>query len=263
MNKKGSLVLIGGNEDKTRNKEVLKEIVQVNQAKKVVIVPSASKYYPRQLGEKYQIAFRDLGAETIDVLDIRSREEADKEEHFKLLNDAECIFFTGGDQVRLVEMLSETKLLYLIKQRYENGCTLAGTSAGAAAASNPMIYDGDEMGFLKGSVNHTEGFGFIENITIDTHFLVRGRIARLAQFLLRGYSDIGIGIAEDTAIIYSPKETIRVVGNGMITLINSKNLQYTDYQQTKIDEQFTSDGYTLSFLAPEAIYDLKKCKIIQ
>ena len=195
---KGHLVLIGGNEDKVRNREILQRIVNINNVKNIAVIPTASRYYPRQLGDKYRSAFSKLGVKKIEILDIRSAKEADREENYEKIQASDCIFFTGGDQVRLVEILQNTKLLQVIKDEYQNGKTIAGTSAGAAAASNPMIFDGDEMGFLKGSVNHGEGFGFIENFTVDTHFITRGRISRLTQFLLRGYSNFGIGFAEDT-----------------------------------------------------------------
>jgi cyanophycinase len=255
---KGHLILIGGSEDKVKNKDVLKEVILCNHAKKIVVIPTASKYYPNELGEKYVRAFMDLGAEQIDVLDIRTREEADLDSHFEKINSADCIFFTGGDQVRLAEILFETKLLYLIKQKYLHGTTIAGTSAGAAIAGNMMIFDGDEMGFMKGSVNHSAGFGFLEDITIDTHFLARGRISRLAQFLLRGYSHLGIGIAEDTCLIIYPDFKVKSVGASMVTFINSKNMIYTDYPETKIDEPFTSIGFQISFFAPGMEYDLRK-----
>jgi cyanophycinase len=258
--KKGHLILIGGSEDKVRNKDVLKEVWQTNKAKKVAIIPTASKYYPRELGEKYSSAFQDLGAEKIEVLDIRTREEADSEKNCKIIQEAECIFFTGGDQVRLVEIFSETRLLHLIKQQFEAGATISGTSAGAAAAGNMMIFDGDEMGFMKGSVNHSEGFGFLDDVTVDTHFLARGRISRLAQFLLRGYSHLGIGIAEDTGLIIYPDEKIKAIGSGMVTFINSSNITFTDYPETKIDEPFSSLGFQLSFFASGMEYDLRKLK---
>ncbi|MCD4819319.1 MAG: cyanophycinase [Candidatus Cloacimonetes bacterium] len=260
---KGHLVLIGGNEDKIRNREILHAIVKINNVQNIAVIPTASRYYPRQLGDKYKSAFKNLGVKKIELLDIRTAQEADKEENFEKIKSADCIFFTGGDQVRLVDILQKTKLLQVIKDEYQMGKTVAGTSAGAAAASNPMIFDGDEMGFLKGSVNHSEGFGFINNFTVDTHFITRGRISRLTQFLLRGYSNFGIGLAEDTGIILYPNNQFEVIGSHIVTILNSENVKFTNYKETNIDERFTTDGFQLGFLSPGTIYDINKKSVIK
>ncbi|MDD3051894.1 MAG: cyanophycinase, partial [Candidatus Cloacimonetes bacterium] len=222
----------------------------------------ASRYYPYELGDKYRDVFGQLGIERVEVIDIRYKEEAEAESHLNILDESDCVFFTGGDQVRLMEILGGTKFLDKLRLRLNAGMTVAGTSAGAAVMSNPMIFDGDEMGFLKGSVNHGDGFGIIDGITVDTHFLVRNRIPRLVQFLLRGHGNIGVGIAEDTGIIISPDMTSRVIGTGMVTIINSSKVSFTDYKTTKIDEQFTSTGFEISFLAPGAKFDFKTNRII-
>ena len=196
-------------------------------------------------------------------MNIRRKEDVDKPKHFDLINEADVIFFTGGDQVRLVEIFQNSELLELIRDRFSSGVTIAGTSAGAAAASNPMIYDGDNQGFLKGTVSWCEGFGFLSNITIDTHFMERERVFRLTQFLASRKSKYGIGLSEDMAVVISPNKTLEVLGNRVITILSSNNLHYTNYNEIDIDDQITVDGLSLGFLSEGTIFDIEKWKVIR
>lgn len=257
---RGHLVLIGGAEDKNDKMEVLRKVVNINNAKTVAVIPTASSY-TYELGRKYLECFRSLGVNEAKNLDIRYRNEVDKPEYLEFISQSDLIFFTGGDQVKLVETLKNTELLIRIWQRYFNGATIAGTSAGAAAASDPMIYDGDYCGFSKGCVQHGEGFGFIKEITIDTHFVERSRIPRLSQFLASGKSTKGIGLSEDTGVIIYPKGFFEVIGSGVVTVLNSHKT-ISDYHHVQENSQITVDGMRLSFLSKGSRFDLKKWTLI-
>ncbi|MCP4215918.1 MAG: cyanophycinase [bacterium] len=263
IDNKGFLVLIGGHEDKRGSKRILKHTISLNNAKKVVVIPTASWSYAAELGGRYSVAFRDLGVAEVNVLDIRYKDEADRPENLAKVKEADMVFFTGGDQVRLVDILKESRLMALVKKRYiEENITIAGTSAGAAAASNPMLYDGDDLGFEKGSVRCAEGFGLIERFAVDTHFNQRSRIARLAQFLASGNSKAGIGIDENTAFVVDRNKKCYVLGMGMVTVLTINGDHYTDYKDVDIDENFTLDGVRLSYLASGTRFDLEKVGVI-
>ncbi|HHE38326.1 MAG TPA: cyanophycinase [Candidatus Cloacimonetes bacterium] len=259
---KGFLVLIGGNEDKRNNKTILKSLIEINNAENAVIIPTASSY-PKSLGEKYFRAFKKLGLEHISILDIRHKDEVDKEKNFKAVQNADCIFFTGGDQVRLVKIFQNSKLLNLITEKFQQGTTIAGSSAGAAAVSDPMIFDGDYKGFHKGSVNFGGGFGLLPDITMDTHFIKRCRLSRLTQFLSSGRSDCGIGLAEDTAIIVSPDNKFRVVGSGVVTVLSSKKMKYTNFGEIEKNEKLTADGLSISFLSNGTVFCLEQWEVVK
>lgn len=259
---KGYLVLIGGAEDKKEDKIVLRRIVELNNAKHVVVVPTASEY-PGTLADAYNVAFTDLGVEQISVFDIRNKEEADKQEYFDKLDTADLLFFTGGDQVRLVNSFLGTKLLTKIINRHENNrMTIAGTSAGAAAACDPLIYDGDYLNLIKGSISIGNGFGFIHGVTIDTHFVNRGRIGRLSSFLCSGYSKKGIGLGEDTGVIISPDNVFEAIGSGIVSVIDSTNLDYTNYDKIPVNGKIVLNGLVVGFLQPGTIFDINTWKVI-
>jgi cyanophycinase len=260
-NKKGYLVLIGGAEDRRNGKTILKRCVELNNARTVAVIPSASSY-PTGLAEDYFYAFRDLGVDVVNTIDVRDRSDAEREEYLEKTASADMIFFTGGDQVKLVHILNNTKMLDLIREMHARGITIAGTSAGAAAASNPLLCDGDDRGLIKGSINIHEGFGFIEKITIDTHFVNRGRIGRLTQFLVTGQSNRGIGLGEDTAIVVSPDETFEVIGSELVTVISTDSIHYSNYDKISEDMPIAIDGINVGFLPPGTVFSLKEWKIL-
>ena len=55
------------------------------------------------------------------------------------LSKAKLIFITGGDQSRFMKVVLNTPIYAAIHQAYQNGATVAGTSAGAAVMSKNMI----------------------------------------------------------------------------------------------------------------------------
>lgn len=257
------LMLIGGAEDKTGDKIVLKKIIQTARAKNIVIIPSASNY-PRDIEKNYYYSFKDLGVKNIHTFDIRHRDEAGRNEYFTKLAAANLVFFSGGDQVKLVNTFENTELLDEIKRRFYNGTlSVAGTSAGAAAVSDPMIFDGDNEGFVKGSVKYQKGFGFLENITIDTHFVTRGRILRLSQFLSSGLSYRGIGLGEDTAIIINPSLRFEVVGSGLVTVLTRDKTTFTNYQNISDYELLSTNNLRLGLLAPGTTFSIKRWSVLR
>ena len=260
-NTKGNLVLIGGAEDNRRDKRVLKRIIELNNATNIVVIPSASSY-PSSLAEEYRYAFRDLGIEEINIFDIREKSEADKSEYLEKIRESDLIFFTGGDQVKLVNILDGTELIDIIKTMYRNGSTIAGTSAGAAAASDPMIYDGDNRGLTKGKLHYSKGFGFIRNLTVDTHFIVRERLLRLSHFMATGMSNKGIGLGEDTAIFIYPSEYFEILGSGVITVVDGKDITYHDYEKIETNNRLNINGLKIGFLHEGCVFDLNRWKII-
>lgn len=260
--KKGYIVLIGGAEDRKDEKVVLKRVLALNNAKVVSVIPTASNY-PADLLKDYNYAFRDLGVSEIYSLDIRGRDEVDNEEYIEKIEKSDLIFFTGGDQHRLVDILDGSRFMEKILEMNKKGATIAGTSAGAAAASNPILYDGDQRGLTKGSVHTSKGFGLIDGITIDTHFVNRGRLGRLTQFLCTGLSKRGIGIGEDTGIIISPENTIEIIGNDIVTVVSTNGVTYTNYNSINEGDKIIINGVNVGFLQAGCIFDLNKWDVVK
>lgn len=262
-NKRSFLIIIGGAEDKTGDKVILKKALDISGAKTVSVITTASSY-PDEVFRNYDQAFRNLGVVDIFHFDIRSRHEAARTEYFEKLEKTELLFFGGGDQVKLVEELEGTPILEQILKRFFSGTLcIAGTSAGAAAASNPMIYDGDYRGFYKGSVNSGNGFGLLSGITVDTHFLNRERLPRLIQYLSTGRSTKGIGLDEDTSLFISPEMIAEVVGSGMVTLIRNDSVSFSNFEEIGNDQKFSINDLRFGFLSAGTLFNLQNWEVIQ
>ncbi len=259
--KKGLLYLIGGKEDRYYEKKVLKTLTDYVRPKHITLIPSASAY-PLEMADEYKEAFEDLNVKNIDVLDIRYKDEVDLQRNFEIINKTDLIFFSGGDQLRLAEIFLDTKLLETIKILHNKGLTIAGSSAGAHIASKEMLFYGERRGLMKGSVRSSKGFGLID-IVIDTHFSYRRRIYRLTQFLASHYSEIGIGLDEDTAIAIKSDNTFEVIGSGMVTILKKTDKFQTNFNDIRHKHNISVDGLQLSFLQNGMQYDLNRFALLK
>lgn len=260
--KSGAIVLIGGAEDKWDRREVLAETLTLNRGRRVAVVPTASGY-PAEVFEEYRAAFLALGAARVDLVDVRRRDEAELEAHRKLVRVADLIFFTGGDQERLVRILGDTALMTAVRKRHARGATVAGTSAGASAMGNPMIFNGNGVkGFQKRNVGVAEGFGLLDGVIVDTHFMERGRIPRLSQAVAAHPDGLGVGIGEDTGAVVTPDGRFRVVGNRIVTVLGAGEMAFTDFAAAEADAPVAMDGLRLSFLTPGTVFDLNRRRVV-
>ncbi len=261
--KRGYLFLIGGAEDRSGEMVILKSVVKTCRAKKIVIIPTASNY-TREVIETYCQCFKKIGVQEVKGIDIRYKDEVDRPEYLDLIYDADLVFFSGGDQRRLVEIFENSRLIQVIKERYFDGLLhIAGTSAGAAAVSDPILFDGDYKGFKKNSVGFYNGFGLLDDITIDTHFLNRERIPRLSQFLLSGKSSKGIGINEDTCIIISPNLRFKVIGSGVVTVLNVDKVTFSNYKQVADNSNISANNLRIGFLSSGMKFSLKRWSVLK
>jgi cyanophycinase len=195
----------------------------------VAVIPTASSI-PEEMGDTYRKVFGKLGIKRVEILDIRNRTDASNGKYLEILEEASGFMFTGGNQLRLTSFLGGTPLMERLKERYTNeNILIAGTSAGAAALSTPMIYTGEsDGGFRKGDVYITTGLEFMRDVAIDTHFISRGRISRMAQAIATNPQCIGIGLEEDTAIFFTEGQEMEVLGSGLIVVVDGKGLSYTN-----------------------------------
>src|SRR5215213_3563693 len=105
----GHLVIIGGGEDREKDKEILSHFVGLAGGKRAkLIVMTAASTQHRQMWEIYNKAFAALGVSDRVHLALRSREEAADPECAKKIASADGVFMTGGDQKRLLAMIGGT-----------------------------------------------------------------------------------------------------------------------------------------------------------
>ncbi|MBC5992004.1 cyanophycinase [Pontibacter cellulosilyticus] len=263
---KGCLLAIGGKEskgdsqqteDQKRNvdfesEEILKFFKEKLKGKNptVAFLPTATTE-PEAVAKEYVRLFNELGLSKVKVLDIRSRDDTQDEEYLKVIEQADGIYFSGGDQLRLTSILGGTKLLQLMKERFTyDNVLVAGTSAGATALSTPMIYEVmSKGGFIKGDVRITTGLEFLKNIAVDTHFIQRGRLVRMAQCIVTNPGCIGLGLEEDTAAYITEGKDLTVIGSGLVTIVEGMKMVGTNIYDIEAGEPFSAKGLTVHLLS--------------
>src|SRR4051794_21479908 len=139
----GHLVIIGGAEDKEGECKILREFLRLaGQEKSRIVVMTVASHYPDEAALIYTKVFHRLGARNVRVIDVRKREEANLPELTEAVEQATAVFFTGGEQERITNLLGGTRLDQALHRCHEGGMALGGTSAGAAMMSATMIVTG-------------------------------------------------------------------------------------------------------------------------
>lgn len=282
MEIQGKLIIIGGavdkgsftetNLDKDASKNlnffetgILKRIIKESKNKeesRIEVITTASKI-PREIGPEYVKAFSYLGAHNVDVLYIEKREQASEPEILERLKAADVVMFTGGDQLRLTSILGGTPFDDLLISKYRNEEFIyAGTSAGAAAASNNMIYQGSSSeALLKGEVKITSGLGLIDDVVIDTHFVQRGRIGRLFQAVVGNPKVLGIGLGEDTGLLITNGRQMEAIGSGLVILVDGKEVKDTNLTQVELGQPISINHLVTHVMSQYDKFDLNTFKM--
>lgn len=245
---RGKLIAIGGAEDKGTDPEkgelqklsnlnfielgILHRIVSESggPGARIEVVTTASTI-PYEVGENYIDAFGKIGCTDVNVMHIRNRADAVNEDYLERLRNCNTIMFSGGNQLRLSTTFGGTNFLSITLSRYHNepGFVVAGTSAGAMAMSNTMIYEGNATrAHLKGEVKITTGLGFMDDVIFDSHFEKRGRFGRLTQAIATNPSCIGIGLGEDTGMLVTDGNKMEAIGSGCVIIVDGHDIRYSN-----------------------------------
>ena len=245
-NPKGKLIAIGGAEHKgielavegfQRNNlnffelGILRRVVEAagGTAARIEVITTASMI-PYEVGENYLNAFGKIGCTNIGVMHIRTRQDAMNDEYIERIRNCDAVMFSGGNQLRLSATDGGTEFLSILKKRYnEENFLIAGTSAGAMAMSNTMIYEGNAArAHLKGEVKITTGLGFVNSVIIDSHFEKRGRFGRLVQAVASNPGCIGIGLGEDTGMLVTEGNKMEAIGSGLVVIIDGHDILHSN-----------------------------------
>jgi cyanophycinase len=273
QNPKGYLIAVGGAEDKGSEIErerqnsldffkegILNQIVELAGKKndpKIEIVTTASSI-PDEVAQVYKKAFKKLGQIEIGHLKITRREDADSKKTLERLEKCNCILFSGGDQLRLSSVLGGTEFLDILHERFEKEhFVIAGTSAGAAAMSNTMICGGDETkAYLKGKVELSIGFGFLQEVIIDTHFDARGRFGRLVQAIAAQPGAVGIGLDEDTGVVIEKGTKLRAIGSSSVVVVDGCNISHNNIADIRNGMPLSVGTLTVHVMTNSDVFDM-------
>jgi cyanophycinase len=260
---KRQLVIIGGAEDKEGDCHILREFVRrAGGTKAKIVIMTAATELPRDVGENYIRVFERLGSDKVRIVDTTSREDGSSSTALEAIAEASGIFFTGGDQSRITDILKDTEIDAAIHQRYSEGVVIAGTSAGAAVMPDVMIVGGDSQTNPRIEVvEMAPGMGFLPGVVIDQHFSQRGRLGRLISALSQQPAVLGFGIDENTAMVVTDHQ-IEVIGEGSVTIVDESEVKYCNVDEILRDEALAICGARLHILPHGYKFDLKTRKPI-
>lgn len=251
-----SLIIIGGHEDKSDEKLILRAVAERVRGGRLVIATVASNMQKRQY-EEYEQIFRGLGVSHVYKLEVESREDAMSEKAVRILDDASTIFFTGGDQVKITSQLGCSPVCERMQEIYESGGTIAGTSAGASVMSETMMVGGNEQEThrIRENLKLAPGLGFIRGIIVDQHFAERGRIGRLLGAVAQNPRILGVGIDENTAVIVERDRKFTVVGEGGVTIVDAGASTYSNITDEETSRALSVFDVKLHQLSQGDLFD--------
>lgn len=280
---KGKLIPVGGAEDKGTDLEkgliqrnnlnffeqgILKRVVNETHHRELshIEVITTASTIPVEVGENYLDAFAKLSCPNVQVMNIRNREDCLNQEYIDRIKKADAVMFSGGNQMRLTATFGGTEIMDILHDRYKNeeGFVIAGTSAGAMAMSNTMIYEGNAANaHLKSAVKVTTGLAFMGNVIFDSHFDKRGRFGRLAQAVATNPSCIGIGLGEDTGLLIKNGNNMEAIGSGMIIIIDGHHIRHSNIADLADGCPISVENLIVHFMAKGDKYQLHQRKYVE
>lgn len=286
----GKLLIVGGAVS-SDNEALYKAFIehQPSDTSKVCIIPAASGSPVKSANQfKKDLIHYGLDEKRICIIPLAITDDKSTEfdernwkdnaldkDVLAQLNSAEGFWFTGGDQMRIVELLyrdsKPTPALTILNKKLKKGAIIGGTSAGAAIMSEPMIAAGDSFSALtqpqsdkyygmetqeKGQLYLHQGIGFFPYGLVDQHFDRKARLGRLVRALALKDIQNGYAVDEDTAMLVDlSKHTLQAVGKGNVTVLNASNAIIKQ-------DPFNIKNVTLSVLSNNDIWDIKKNQLL-
>ncbi|MCL1090175.1 cyanophycinase [Shewanella profunda] len=254
----GHLVIVGGKENRTNDMVILERFVALagGPDAKIFVLTAASDKHD-DIWNIYENAFTRLGVRQVTTSNIKNREDACEEATAAMLFEADGIFMTGGDQKRLMALIGGTRIDHAMHRALrERGACIGGTSAGASAMSQHMLFNGtNDLLPQKGSVHLGAGLGLVRRVIIDQHFSERQRLGRLLSAVAQNPYLLGAGIDENTALIVRPGQSLEVIGDGAVTLIDGREM-LSNFTEVKNTETLELADVRLHLLPAGVSYDL-------
>ena len=253
---RGTLIVIGGHEDKDNDRVILREVASRVQGGKLVIATVAS-HRPEGYFDSYVNGFRDLGVGELVELYLHERSEAHDPKLIALLDNAAGVFFTGGDQLRISSQIGDTDIERRVRDIHRSGGLIAGTSAGASVMSDVMLVSGASgESYRIGNLDMAPGLGLVRDAVIDQHFAERGRFGRLIGAVAQNPRVLGIGIDEDTAA-FIHRDRFEVFGSGGVYVVDGEKVTYSNIADERSDRALSLYDVKVHVLSAGDSFDLE------
>ncbi len=259
--RKGTLIIIGGHEDRDPQgtRTILREVARRAKGGKVVLATVAS-HRPEGYFDDYEKAFADLELGGLVELYVEDRTEASDHEKLSVIDDAAAIFFSGGDQLRITSQIGDTGIEAKVREFFERGGLIAGTSAGASVMSDTMLVKGTSSETHRiGDLHMSPGLGFMRDVIIDQHFAERGRFGRLLGAVAHNPRVLGIGIDEDTAAVVEGDE-FHVIGSGAVYVVDGEHVSHSNVAEARPERVLSMHDVKVHVLGTGDGFDLRTRK---
>jgi cyanophycinase len=259
----GPVMLIGGAEDKRRERSILSRFVQLagEADAHISVIGTASSLGDRATAG-YGELFTALGAGRVTGLRPLTREDSADPQALGVLGESTGVFLTGGNQIRLTTVLAGTRLGDALARAHDRGAVIAGTSAGASALSSHMVAFGRSGELPKHRMVHiASGLGLVSGVVVDQHFQERLRLGRLLAAVALSPSLVGVGLDEDTAAIVHADRKLEVIGRGAVLLVDGSGV-VTDAFEAKGHRPMLVSGAIVHSLPAGSWFDLRSRTLI-
>jgi cyanophycinase len=240
------LVLIGGG--KRPPEAVARFVDWAGKEKARILIVTWASGVPQESFDAIKKDFAAYQTASFENAPLAPLDKQEREQFLTQLKTATGVFFTGGDQNRIMNVLQDETLYRTLRERYETGVVFGGTSAGTAALSNPMMTGEADLKIIDSAkVGVRKGLGLLPNAVLDQHFIKRQRENRLFGLILQNPTLLGIGIDEDTAVLVEDNRRAEVVGITQVMFI---------------DAHRRKGAMLIHLLKAGESFDLKKRKVI-
>jgi cyanophycinase len=284
---RGNLLIVGGGLQ-ADNAEVLGAFATHAQAISLVIptasgVPTESAQGTLEMLTAFAAPGQSMAPLSILAIHHDTPERAQDQSHVDAIHQATAVWFTGGQQSRIIDVFrpagQDSPAYDALQQLLARDGLIAGTSAGAAMMSDPMIASGSsEAALLQGAglegslakvagdsnppdpthqasqapsaagVKLAQGMGFFPYGLVDQHFLSRGRFGRLIVAMEATGHDIGLGIADNRALLVDLSEASgTALGNHAVVLIDLSTMTREGASRLGIHISLASNNDSLNF----------------
>jgi cyanophycinase len=263
----GTLMAIGGAEDKVGRRTVLRSFVDRagGSEARIAVVPTASSL-GHEIVDVYDALFRRLGVAAVVEARPETRDAANDLEMAGLLDDVTGVFMTGGNQLKLSAVVTGTAFGEAIRAAHRRGATVAGTSAGASIQSSHMVAFGPGGTTPKQRMTQlAAGLGLVDDCVIDQHFSQRNRYGRLLMLVAQNPVLLGVGVDEDTAAVIDQEggaSILRVVGRGVVTVFDGRNV-VSNAHEARRTAPLLASGVQLHVLPAGSVFDMTARRLVR
>ena len=256
--KSGHLFIIGGGE---KTEGLMKELLKVSGVgvKDYVVILPMSSEEPDSSIIFAQQDFASVGIKKVVGFNFTANKSVTQSRIDSIVK-AKLVFITGGDQTRFMKIVGKGPIYKAIHDAFNNGATIAGTSAGAAVMSKKMItgnnlkhpdYNGKFPTIEPENIEVTEGLGMVDKIIVDQHFIKRQRLNRLISVVLENPDEVCVGIDESTAIVVTGN-SFKVAGENQVVVL--RNQKKSKKVQGKL---MGGNGLQIDVLLPGETWQMK------